>query len=221
MTTKPTAADIAIVTKLVRSVFIAAVIPLMAYVYARRFAIKASARGARAGAGTLFPVFILGFVAMALIRSIGGGGLNRGGLALSLWGSADWSQNTALISSAAGYALATALAKAGKRHPLAVTGSKRSAIAQELPTIAEAGIDGYAVDIWFGIVAPASTPKEIVAKLNAAIAGMLKGSEFRQRLALRGYEAIGDTPQQFAATIRANIEKFGDIIKRAGIKAEM
>lgn len=119
--------------------------------------------------------------------------------------------------------LATAepLAKAGKLRPLAVTGSKRSTIAQELPTIAEAGIDGYAVDIWFGIVAPAATPKDIVAKLNAAIAGVLKAGELRQRLADRGYEAIGDAPEQFAATIKADIEKFGRIIRRAGIKAEL
>ncbi|MBI2316923.1 MAG: hypothetical protein HYU75_07920 [Betaproteobacteria bacterium] len=100
-------------------------------------------------------------------------------------------------------------------------GGKRSTIAQELPTIAEAGIDGYAVDIWFGIVAPAATPKDIVAKLNAAIAGVLKAGELRQRLADRGYEAIGDAPEQFAATIKADIEKFGRIIRRAGIKAEL
>ncbi|OGA68475.1 MAG: hypothetical protein A3G81_23125 [Betaproteobacteria bacterium RIFCSPLOWO2_12_FULL_65_14] len=112
-------------------------------------------------------------------------------------------------------------AKAGKLRPLAVTGSKRFVTAPQLPTIAEAGIDGYAVDIWFGIVAPAATPKDIVAKLNTAIAGALKRTEFRQRLAERGYEAIGDTPEQFAATIRADIEKFGRIIKNAGIKAQL
>ena len=117
-------------------------------------------------------------------------------------------------------ATAKPLAKAGKLRMLAVTGGTRSALAPELPTIAEAGVDGYAVDIWLGIVAPAATPKDIVAKLNAAIAGALKDTEFRQRLADRGFEAVGDTPEQFAATIKTANEKFGHIIKSAGIKSQ-
>jgi tripartite-type tricarboxylate transporter receptor subunit TctC len=112
-------------------------------------------------------------------------------------------------------------AKAGKLRQIAVTGSRRSVIAPQLPTIAEAGIDGYAVDIWFGLVAPGATPKDIVAKLNAAIGGALRGPELRQRLAERGYETTGGTPEQFAETIRADIEKFGRIIKNTGIKAEL
>ena len=110
-------------------------------------------------------------------------------------------------------------AQAGKLHMLAVTGDKRSAAASELPTIAQAGIEGYAVDIWYGIVAPAATPKDVVAKLNAAFVNALKSPEFRQQLTERGFDAGGDTPEQFAAIIKADIDKFGRIVKHAGIKA--
>ena len=89
-----------------------------------------------------------------------------------------------------------------------------------LPTIAESGVKGYAVDAWFGIVAPAGVPKELVAKLNAAIVNGLKSADVKQRFGDLGYEAIGDSPEQFAATIRADIEKFGRVIKAAGIKAD-
>lgn len=111
--TKPTAADIAIVIKLVRNVFIAAVIPLMAYVYARRVADQGGGTGSRVSAWKLFPVFILGFVAMAAVRSIGDAGLHQGGLALGAWEKTGWSQTTNLISNAAGYTLAMAMAGVG------------------------------------------------------------------------------------------------------------
>lgn len=111
--TKPTAADTAIVIKLVRNVFIAAVIPLMACVYARRVASQGGNTGSRASAWTLFPVFILGFLAMAAVRSIGDAGLHQGGLALGAWEKAGWSQTTTLISNAAGYTLAMAMAGVG------------------------------------------------------------------------------------------------------------
>ncbi len=112
-------------------------------------------------------------------------------------------------------------AKVGKLRLLATAGSKRSAAAPELPTMAQAGVKGYAVDAWFGIVAPVATPKDIVAKLNAAIVNALKAHDVKQRFEELGYEAIGDTPEQFGATIKADIEKFSRLIKNAGIKAEL
>ena len=112
-------------------------------------------------------------------------------------------------------------AKAGKLRLLATAGSKRSAAAPELPTMAEAGVKGYAVDTWFGIVAPAATPKDIVAKLSTAIANALKAPDVKQRFDELGYEAIGDTPEAFGATIKSDIEKFSRLIKSAGIKAEL
>jgi tripartite-type tricarboxylate transporter receptor subunit TctC len=112
-------------------------------------------------------------------------------------------------------------AKVGKLRLLATAGSKRSAAAPELPTMAEAGVKGYAVDTWFGIVAPIATPKDIIVKLNAAIVNGLKAHDVQQRFEELGYEAIGDTPEQFGATIKADIEKFSRLIKNAGIKAEL
>jgi tripartite-type tricarboxylate transporter receptor subunit TctC len=112
-------------------------------------------------------------------------------------------------------------AKAGKLRLLATAGSRRSAAAPELPTMAEAGIKGYAVDTWFGIVAPVATPKDIVAKLNTAIVNALNMQDVKQRFEELGYEAIGDTPEQFGATIKADIDKFSRLIKNAGIKAEL
>jgi tripartite-type tricarboxylate transporter receptor subunit TctC len=110
-------------------------------------------------------------------------------------------------------------AQAGKLRMLAVTGATRSDLAPEVPTIAEAGVEGYAVDVWLGIVAPAGTPKNIVAKLNAALTDALKDPEFRRHLADRGFDAApGSTPEQFAATIKTDLDKFGRIIKTAGIK---
>ena len=110
---KPSAADIAIVIKLVRNVFIAAVIPLMAYVYARRMTSQGGAEVARISAWKLFPVFILGFVAMAMFRSFGDAGVQHGGLALGIWSKPDWSRGIMLVSDAAGYALAMAMAGVG------------------------------------------------------------------------------------------------------------
>lgn len=121
----------------------------------------------------------------------------------------------------ADFATVEPFAKAGKLRLLALAGSRHIALAPELPTIAEAGIKGYAMDVWFGIVVPGGTPRDIVAKLNAAIVNALKAPDVKQRFSGLGYEAIGDTPEQFAATIKADIEKFGRVIKSAGIKAEL
>jgi len=112
-------------------------------------------------------------------------------------------------------------ARVGKLRLLALAGSKHLALAPQLPTMAEAGIMGYAMDVWFGIVTPAGTPRDIVMKLNAAIVNGLKAADVKQRFGGLGYEAIGDTPEQFAATIKTDIEKFGRVIKSAGIKTEL
>jgi len=120
----------------------------------------------------------------------------------------------------ADYAAVSPHAKAGKLRLLAVAGAKRSASAPELPTIGEAGVKGYAVDAWFGLVAPAGVPKDIAAKLSAATVNALKSADVKQRFGELGYEAIGDTPDQFGATIRSDIEKYVGLIRKIGIKAE-
>lgn len=111
-------------------------------------------------------------------------------------------------------------AKEGKLRLLAAIGSKRLTTAPQLPTMIEAGVPDYAIDVWFGIMAPAGTPNEHVAKLNAAIVSGLKTPDLRRRFQTLGYEAIGGTPEHFAATIRADIEKSRRIVKKANITIE-
>ncbi|MEO8443020.1 MAG: tripartite tricarboxylate transporter substrate binding protein [Betaproteobacteria bacterium] len=120
----------------------------------------------------------------------------------------------------ADYAAAAPHAKAGKLRMLAAAGAKRSAAAPELPTISESGLKGYAVDPWFGLVAPPGVPKDIIAKLNATSVNALKSADVKQRFSELGYEPIADTPEQFGATIRSDIEKYVRVIKQAGIKVE-
>ena len=111
-------------------------------------------------------------------------------------------------------------AKAGKLKMIAAAGSRRAAAAPELPTVAESGLKGYAVDAWFGIVVPAKTPSDIVAKLSGAVVSAVKSPDVRGRFEQLGYDPIGNTSAEFAATIRSDIEKFAKVIKAAGIKIE-
>ena len=109
-------------------------------------------------------------------------------------------------------------AAAGKLRAVGVTGSKRLASAPDLPTVGESGLKGYAIEPWFGVVGPAGIPNDIVATLNRTIAASLKGGEVLKRLGALGYEPIGGTPEQFAATIRADIVSYAKIVKAAGIE---
>ncbi len=112
-------------------------------------------------------------------------------------------------------------AGAGKLRVLGVTSTKRSMTAREVPTLAESGLPGYDISPWFGVVAPAGLPQDLLVRLNTAMAAGLKSPEVVQRLSALGYEPIGGTPAQFAATIKADIAKYGKIVKTAGIKAEL
>ncbi len=113
------------------------------------------------------------------------------------------------------------LARAGRLRIVAVTGSKRSAAAREVPTVMESGLKDYQIEPWFGVVAPAGVPREIVVRLNGIIAAGLKSPDVTQRLDALGYEPIGGTPEQFAATIRADIPQYAKIVRTAGIKTEL
>src|SRR5256886_6941740 len=110
--------------------------------------------------------------------------------------------------------------KAGTLRGIAVTTLKRASSMPELPTIAESGLPGYDAATWGGILAPAGTPKPIVAKLNGAINSALKQDDVRARLMGAGIEIQGGTPEEFGAVIRAEIEKWGRIVKEAGIQPE-
>ena len=110
--------------------------------------------------------------------------------------------------------------KGGKVRALAVGSPKRSALVPDLPTIAESGLAGYDAYSWSGIVVPAATPKEIVAKLNADIVKALNDPEVKKRLLENGAEAMPGTPDQFAKTLRSEITKWGKVVKAANIKAD-
>jgi tripartite-type tricarboxylate transporter receptor subunit TctC len=110
--------------------------------------------------------------------------------------------------------------KAGKLRGLAVTGAKRLASMPELPTIAESGFPGYEASSWYGILAPAGTPREIVAKLNAELSKALEQPEVRSSLLAEGAEPAGGSPERFAAHIRSEKERLGKLIRDAKIRLE-
>jgi len=110
--------------------------------------------------------------------------------------------------------------KAGRLRGLAVTSSKRTVTFPELPTVSEAGVPGFEVVSWAGVIAPAGTPAAVVTKLNAEINQALAAPAVRDKLIALGYELVGGTPAQFAAHVRKESAKWADVIKRAGVKAD-
>ncbi len=112
------------------------------------------------------------------------------------------------------------LAKSGRLRLLATAGSRRTSAAPELPTMAEAGVKMHSVEGRYGIVAPASTPREIVARLHTAIVTVLKSPDVQQRFGQMGFDIVGDTPEQFAATLKTEGEVFGEVIRKARIKPD-
>ena len=116
--------------------------------------------------------------------------------------------------------VATPHVRSGKIKGLAVSSGQRSAVAPELPTIAESGYPGFEVVGWFGILAPAKTPPAIVAKLHDEIVRVLKMPDTRQRLASQGADVVASTPGEFAAYIKSETERWAKVIKSAGIHME-
>jgi tripartite-type tricarboxylate transporter receptor subunit TctC len=110
--------------------------------------------------------------------------------------------------------------RSGKVRALAVTGARRSSELPDVPTIAEAALPGYDISTWFGVVAPAETPKDIVARLNATLLKIIGEKETQSYLAAQGLEPATSTPEELARIIRDEIPKFAKIVKAAGIKAE-
>lgn len=107
--------------------------------------------------------------------------------------------------------------QSGRLKVLAITDSKRSPAAPELPTIAEAGVPGYEVDQWYGIITSARVPAPIVMKLNAAIAQALKSPDVAKRLTADGSTPVGSSPEQFNAHIKSEIAKWRKLAKDAGL----
>jgi len=110
--------------------------------------------------------------------------------------------------------------RSGRLRMLAVGTKTRSAFTPEVPTIAESGVPGYESSTAFGVLAPAKTPSEIVARLNGEIVKILRGADARERLTGLGMEPVGGTPEQYAAHLKEELAKYGRIVKAAGIKSE-
>ena len=110
--------------------------------------------------------------------------------------------------------------KAGRLRALGMTSAKRSPGWPEVPTIAEAGVKGYEMDAWYGLLVPASTPKALVDTLNKAVSNGLKAPDVQERLASLGVEAVANSPAEAAKYIAAEERKWSKVLKAAGIKAD-
>ena len=110
--------------------------------------------------------------------------------------------------------------KAGKIRALAVTPVKRSPALPDVPTVAEAGVPGYVSSAWFGLVAPAAAPKDVINKLSVETARILQLPDIKPRIADLGAEPIGSTPEQFSAHIKAEIAKWAKVIKDASVEQQ-
>jgi len=110
--------------------------------------------------------------------------------------------------------------KSGKVRALAVTSRARSKAMPDLPTLDELGLKGYVVVAWFGLAAPAKTPREVVTRVNEALNRATASAEVRKTMEERGAELFQGTPEQFHAYVKAEIDKWGPVVKRAGVKAE-
>ena len=112
------------------------------------------------------------------------------------------------------------LVKSGKVKALAVTGAKRSALVPDLPTVAESGYPGFESTNWFGFFAPAATPKDVLAKLNAAAVKVLSAPELQARFALQGAEVVANRPDEALAMLKADIVKWAEVAKKSGAKID-
>lgn len=110
--------------------------------------------------------------------------------------------------------------KAGKLHALANTGSTRSPLAPDVPTMNESGLREFAVATWFGLLGPAGLPRELTLRIQRDVAQVIARPEVRDRLVELGVDLVGNTPDQFAAFLQSEIARYARVIKEAGIKAE-
>ena len=110
--------------------------------------------------------------------------------------------------------------KAGKLRALAVTTGKRSSALPEVPTLAEAGLKGFDIGTWFGVLAPVATPRDVTTRLATEMAKIIHSPEFRKRMEEIGAEPVGNTPEQMARQIREETEKFAALVKQAKVTIE-
>jgi tripartite-type tricarboxylate transporter receptor subunit TctC len=107
--------------------------------------------------------------------------------------------------------------KAGKLRALAVSSTERLSLLPDLPTVAEAGVPGYQASSWYGILAPAGTPAEIVRRLNAALVKVIAQPDVRAALAKEGADPVGNSPEAFGAFIQAEKQRLGNLIRQAKV----
>jgi len=112
------------------------------------------------------------------------------------------------------------LAKGGKLRALAVTTAKRSPAAPDVPTLAEAGVAGYEIGSWQGVFAPAGTPPEVVKRLNAEIVRIINLPEVREKLLILGAEPIGNSSEEFTVFVKAEVVKWGDVVRKSGARVD-
>jgi tripartite-type tricarboxylate transporter receptor subunit TctC len=110
--------------------------------------------------------------------------------------------------------------RAGRLRALAVAGARRSELMPDVPTMKEAGVDGVEVTIWYGVLAPAATPRDVVDTLAAAVIKAARAPDIRQRLLEQGAEPIGNTPEEFAQQLRDEVARWAKVVATSGIRAE-
>ena len=110
--------------------------------------------------------------------------------------------------------------QAGKLRALAVTSKKRSSLLTDIPTLAESGLPDYEAGSWYGILAPAGTPREIVERLNTSVVKAIREPEVAKRLVQEGAEPIGSTPEEFGAHIQRELARVAHVVREAGIRIE-
>jgi tripartite-type tricarboxylate transporter receptor subunit TctC len=110
--------------------------------------------------------------------------------------------------------------KAGKLKALAVSSRKRSSLAPDVPTVDEAGVPGYEVNVWFGILAPAGTPKDIVARLNTEMVRIMRTPEVADRFAKAGVDVVASSPEFFSEFLKSEVARWGKVVHDANIKAD-
>jgi tripartite-type tricarboxylate transporter receptor subunit TctC len=110
--------------------------------------------------------------------------------------------------------------KSGKLRGLGVSGPRRSPVFPDLPTVSEAGVPGYETTAWGGLVAPAGTPKAIVTKLNAEINKAIATPTLKERYAAIDAEPVGGTIEQFAAFVKSESAKWGDVVRKSGARLD-
>jgi len=110
--------------------------------------------------------------------------------------------------------------KAGKLRALALVAPQRSSALPDVPTVAEAGLRDFEVTTWYGVLAPAGTPRSVISRLNAELVKIMHSPDLKEKLAATGTDPLTSTPEEFAAYIQREIAKWGEVVRKAGVKAD-